>query len=144
MCAIVDSNVAGSIFGDSPNRPEAARKFREYVDTGKLALVIGGKLKFELAKHEKFKIWYRDAVLSSRVRNISDSDIDNEEAILIKSGNCRSNDQHVLALARITGSRLLNTNDQDLMDDFRDLNLSKRATAGRHGGLHPTRLGRRL
>ncbi|MDE0306934.1 MAG: hypothetical protein OXI87_18940 [Albidovulum sp.] len=42
---------------------------------------------------------------------------------MVKSANCESNDQHVLALARISGARLLYTNDQKLMDDFKNTEL---------------------
>ena len=37
--------------------------------------------------------------------------------------SCRSNDQHIIALAHVGGARLLYSNDGDLHDDFDDKGL---------------------
>lgn len=37
-----------------------------------------------------------------------------------REGIIKSDDPHVLALAQVSGARLLYSNDQDLSDDFRD------------------------
>ena len=48
---------------------------------------------------------------------------------------CRSDDEHVLALAITSGARLLYTNDKLLMDDFRNRNI----VAGTPGKIYTTR-----
>ena len=46
MCAILDANVAGQVFGTG--RPPAGAKFFEWIDSGRGRLVIGGRLRREL------------------------------------------------------------------------------------------------
>ncbi|MCY4461723.1 MAG: PIN domain-containing protein [Albidovulum sp.] len=127
MRAIVDANVVSIVFGagkNKPNnRPDAAREFLKHISSDGPVLVIGGRLKEELFKLERFRIWYDEASKSGRVRNVSDADVAKEEAKLDSSAGCQSNDRHVLALARISGARLLYTNDQKLMNDFKNTNL---------------------
>ena len=52
--------------------------------------------------------------------DISDEAVDSEAETLQSQGVCRSDDEHVLALASVSGARLLFTNDNALQDDFRD------------------------
>ena len=44
--------------------------------------------------------------------------MDGREEELGREGRCRSNDIHVIALAQISGARLLYSNDQALHEDF--------------------------
>ncbi len=58
-------------------------------------------------------------------------EVRSEQRILKREGHeLRSNDPHMLALARISGARLLFTADNKLMDDFRE----KRILGGRKRG----------
>ncbi len=123
MCAIVDANVASIVFGADNNKPDAAREFFNHIRSDGPVLVIGGRLNKELSKIGEFKNWYKVAWSSGKVRYVSDADVAKEEAKLDSSADCRSNDRHVLALARISGARLLYTNDQKLMNDFKNTNL---------------------
>ena len=95
MRAIVDANVASIVFGASKNkpnnRPDAAREFLKHISSDGPVLVIGGRLKEELFKLERFRIWYDEASKSGRVRNVSDTDVDKEEAMLDSSADCQSN-----------------------------------------------------
>ncbi len=111
------------MFGEENTQPSAAREFRRRVDKSKLLLVIGGKLKRELIRNSNFKIWYGAALSVGRIRNVSDNEVEKETENLKKSAVCHSNDQHVLALAKVSKARLLYTSDQNLMDDFRNVNL---------------------
>ena len=49
MCAIVDANVAGEVFGE--NKPPAGKEFYNWLNTGRGQLVVGGKLLVELNKN---------------------------------------------------------------------------------------------
>ena len=95
MRAIVDANVVSIVFGagknKSNNRPDAAREFLKHISSDGPVLVIGGRLKEELFKLERFRIWYDEASKSGRVRNVSDTDVDKEEAKLDSSADCQSN-----------------------------------------------------
>ena len=49
--------------------------------------------------------------------------MDEREKELNEEGRCHSNDTHVIALAQITGARLLYSNDKDLHEDFKNKRL---------------------
>ncbi len=119
MCAIVDANVSGEVFGD--NKSEAGQFFYDWLtDTRKSGrLVIGGtKLRTELGSHAGFKAWLAQAVLAGRARQMDDQKVNAEAELLHSQSDCQSNDWHVLGLARVSGARLLFTNDHNLQDDF--------------------------
>ena len=84
---------------------------------------MGGKLRQEMSDDGRNRNFMRVHVqlrLDGRVKDIQDEQVDAETASLEARQICRSNDAHVLALARVSGARLLYTNDQDLQDDFND------------------------
>jgi predicted nucleic acid-binding protein len=115
MCAIVDVNVSHEIFGD--NRPEAGEKFFKWLDSGSLRLVVSRKLLAEL-NYGKAQQWIQQAILAGRVRQETTVKVDEREEKLIEEGRCHSNDTHVIALAQISGARLLYSNDKALHEDF--------------------------
>ena len=53
MCAIVDANVAGEVFGEGVS--PAGRKFFNWLNGGSGRLVVGGKLLQELEGTQSFK-----------------------------------------------------------------------------------------
>ena len=122
MCAIVDSNVVGEVFGPKP--PPAGKGFFDWLNTGGGRLVVGGKLNKELfTSSSSFRQWAKSATLAGRVRVVNDSNVENRTLQLEKESEYRSNDPHVLALAQVSGSRLLYSNDKDLQMDFKDKTL---------------------
>ena len=87
-------------------------------------MVLGGELRNELSdngRNVKFMEAYRQLRFADRVmEEIPDAQIDAETSALQRRGVCRSNDAHVLALANLSGARLLFSNDRKLCDDFKD------------------------
>lgn len=120
MCAILDANVAGQVFGKG--RPEPAVKFVQWINAGPERLVVGGKLSTELAK-TRAREWVRQALLAGRARRVSRSKVDARAKALKKRGQYRSDDPHILALAQVSGARLLYSNDHLLQKDFKDKRL---------------------
>ena len=118
MCAIVDASVRDQVFGKK--KPEAGELFFDWLDKGKRKpkLVVGGKLLQELGSSPNFVSWLRGALLAGRAKRIPDKEVDTETKELEDLNICKSNDHHVLALARVSGARLLFANDQDLQEDF--------------------------
>ena len=120
MCAIVDANARDQVFGDAQS--EAGKFFLDWLLKPKGGtLVLGGKLRSELSdggRNRNFMRVYGQLRLDGRVKDIPDGDVETETAALEAVRICRSDDAHVLALARLSGARLLYTNDQDLQDDF--------------------------
>ena len=115
MCSIVDADVVYQLVG--PKQTEPGRKFRQWLDGGRGELVVGGKNTRELTHNKNFERWFLEGRrLGRRVRQIREYMIKEAEEQL--SGRIRSNDRHVLALALVSGARLLFTDDRRLTNDF--------------------------
>ena len=120
MCAIVDANVAHEVFG--AGRPEAGRKFFEWINDGSGRLVVGGKLFEELKKSsDGFRNLGQQLQLAGRMTIVNKSVINKRTDQLQTS--CRSDDPHVIALAQVSGARLLYSNDRALQRDFKNRKL---------------------
>ncbi len=120
MCVIVDNNARSDVFGKPNAQTPAGKYFLDWLDAGRGVLVVGGELRRELGEYRRFEVWLKTAVKFGRARQIDDTQVDNETADLSSQDICRSNDEHILALARISGARLLITNDDRLEQDFKD------------------------
>ena len=121
MCAIIDNNVRDELVKQNPSA--IGKHFRDVVSgkERKLNLVVGGKLLKELSGSEQVRHWIIDGIRSGYVVRIDDSTV-NRVAKEI-AADCRSDDPHVIALAKVSGARLLFTRDHQLMQDFLDRKL---------------------
>lgn len=117
MCAILDKNVVHEVFGE--NRPSAGVEFFEWLNSGKGLLVLGGKLRQELVENRKFKEWLPEAVRAGRIRTYNDETVNGKTNEPNLTQSCKSNDRHIVALAQISGARLLYSNDDNLRRDFK-------------------------
>lgn len=120
MCAILDNNVVHQVFGH--HCPEAGKEFFKWINSGSGKLVVGGKLSKELA-YSRFRNWFGEAIKSGRAKRFNDQEINNRTTKLTAEGVCKSDDQHIIALAQISHARLLYSNDHDLQQDFRNKKL---------------------
>lgn len=118
MCAILDNSVVHKVFGE--NRPEAGEAFFDWINSGKGSLVAGGKLLEELDGTTAFREWRAQAVQAGRIRLVEDQDVEDKTELLTREEECRSNDQHVIALAQVSGARLLYSDDGKLHADFKN------------------------
>ena len=117
MCAIVDANVAPEVFG--VGRPAAGKKFFEWINKGSGRLVVGGELLKELDENSPgFREWFRQALLSGSLKEENDQKVNSRTESLRAVRTCRSNDPHIVALAQVSGARLLYSNDKELHQDF--------------------------
>lgn len=123
MGAILDTNVASEVFGS--NRPEAGKKFFDWINKGAGKLVVGGKLLEEL-NSTPAREWIRQGILSVRVREEDKAKVKAYTRKLQSKGGFKSDDPHILALAQVSGSRLLYSNDSDLQKDFGNKELVDR------------------
>ena len=118
MCIIVDANKLGGFLAESPQ--EEAAPIRRWLDrrtgAGILIYSTGGKFADELGYHAKRKL--EDYYRAGRAQLVPASRFAKDEAELKASGELRSDDPHVLALARESGARLLYTGDNELITDF--------------------------
>ena len=134
MCAILDANVAAQVFG--AERPAAGQAFFEWIDSGHGRLVLGGRLRRELDRIQRLREWRLQAVLAGRITLLNDDAVDGKARELEQQDACRSDDEHVIAVAQLGGARLLYSNDSDLQDDFRD----KALTDQPRGKVYSTRI----
>lgn len=123
MCVLVDANLASLVF----SRPALA-DFEPLLDwllnpdrDGRL--VLGGLLARELGRVEAARRVVAELLRSGRARRIEDARVSEAAGELKDGGLCRSNDHHVIALALVSGARVLCTRDRTLQEDFRNADL---------------------
>ena len=122
MCAIVDANIASEVFGPRP-QPTGA-KFFEWLEEGTGRLVAGGQLLEELENGSPgFRKWASVAVGAGKLRIVNKEEVDTRTCHIQSQGACKSDDPHVIALAQVSGARLLYSNDTNLQGDFTDKQL---------------------
>ena len=121
MCAIVDANVAGRFFSRPPD-PELLPLWK-WIDDGKSVLVVGGRLLDELeaigAAANQIRIWAQAGLVGF----VAPEEVESETSSVASTGLCVSDDEHIIALARVSGARLLCSEDRSLHADFRNRDL---------------------
>ena len=95
----------------------------ERLTKGDLRIVSGHKLKKELLK-TKVRSIYQELVLGGRVIEVPYDEVEHEISKL-KAVKLRSNDVHILALARVSGARVLFSRDSNLHSDFKNIKVLK-------------------
>ncbi len=118
MCLIIDANCAPETLC-----PEPSDDFSPIINAilNKTAVMMMGGTK-QLNEYKKLaRVWRFIAVLdrAGRVAVSSTAAIDALQEELEKSGVLRSDDPHIIALAQISGARLLCSKDEDLHADFK-------------------------
>ena len=117
MCIIIDTNKINNFLTDrfAPD----AKPIDKWISSKKGFMVYSasGKLGEELGFA---KTRLRDYSREGRAILINSSLIESEQKKLKKADKHRSNDVHILALAKASGARLLYTADVALMDDFKN------------------------
>ncbi len=122
MCAIVDADVAHQVFSKEPT--DAGRYFFDWVCKGKSRLVLGGLELHQLNRSGKEVRRMIQGVLMSGAARTVDSDRMTERVDSIRQEfQLKSNDPHIIALAQISGARLLYSDDKDLHKDFKNKDL---------------------
>ena len=118
MCIIVDANRMGTFLAD-PVREDVAPIHRWLEKrSGTLVYSTGGKFESEIGATSRRKLL--SYVQAGRAKLVDAADFDEDEQRLNNNAVLRSDDPHVLALARFSGARVLFTADGDLRDDFKD------------------------
>ena len=122
MCAIVDTSAVHDVFGSKFT--EAGKKFLEWINAGSSRLVVGGKLLEELYEGStNFRKMGKQLQLAGRIVIVNEDTVNARTEQLVNKGLCKSDDQHVIALAQISGARLLYADDGDLQQDFKNKSL---------------------
>jgi hypothetical protein len=120
MCLIIDANYAHRVH---PKPDADGLPIQTAIVEGRARLVYGGKLAEEYIKMREFTHWVAGLLRAGRARKVSDNDVDQVTAQLTQNGGCCSDDPHIIALARVSGVRLLCSRDDDLVTDFTSADL---------------------
>lgn len=120
MCVIVDACLASLVFALKPRA-----KYQPILDwlndsSSQGCLVYGGRLAQELGRVGVAREYLLALSRAGRARSFPPGVIEDLERDLDRMGVCRSDDPHVIALARHSGARTLVSEDKVLWDDFRD------------------------
>lgn len=116
MSLIIDANCACAALSE-PAHADFAPLIKALAD-GRAKLVVGGKLRAEYAKLAPVVRMYRALNQAGRAVSVPDGDVDTEEELVKNKYHLQSDDPHILALARVSRTRLLCSRDQALHADF--------------------------
>ena len=118
MPTIIDVHIAPlALFkGDPQFRP-----ISDGIEDGTIRVVYGGRLTREYNKIQE--VMRRIATLDRAGRALLVDGVDAQEEVLTNSNACVSDDQHIIALAQLSGARLLCSFDQLLHSDFTNKKL---------------------
>ena len=127
MCIIVDANRLGAFLSDPAN--EDAAPIRDWLDSrgGRIVYSTGGAFAREVGRRTRAKLLAY--VRAGQAQVVSADRFANDERRLSERGDLRSDDPHVLALARWTRVRLLYTGDPGLIADFKNKEFVDRPRA---------------
>jgi len=115
MCIIVDASKLGSFLADPPNEDSAP--IRKWLDKGSILVYSTGSIfAEEITGRAKGKL--TDYVRAGKAKVIPKERFIDDERSLGARRDRRSNDLHVLA--RASGVRLLYTEDNELIADFKN------------------------
>ncbi len=114
MCAIIDANCLGLVFG--PRRPEISTLQDAIFERQALVLVHGGQLTREYNRCPSVLKMLATIDRAGMLKKFPDADVDAATAQV--SAACASDDPHIIGLARVAGARLLCSADQTLHQDF--------------------------
>lgn len=119
MCLIIDNDVVARVFAGAED-PDFAELFGCLFGAAKptVSIVYGGRLREEYLQNLKVVRLLTTLDRAGRARVIPDANIAEEEAAVVASGACVSNDYHIIAIARVSGVRVLCSHDQALHQDF--------------------------
>jgi hypothetical protein len=124
MCLIIDANKAAD-FVNHPEVPEHATIY-DWLENQAGTLALGGKLSLELSSISAMRRYLRTLIQAGRAKQYPDDAVNSEEDVVDASGLCRSDDPHIIALARVSGARVLFSVDDPLCADFRNTRLVPR------------------
>lgn len=120
MCIIIDNDVVHRVLlkpDDEDFRHVHSSLFGH--KKPKAVLIYGGtKLNKEYGGSEAVIEKLLELRRAGRAQREDDASVDSEEKRVAAGKLCSSNDEHLIALARISNARLLCSNDKDLARDF--------------------------
>lgn len=119
MCLIIDTNVAHRVFFDPHDDDFKDVHSLPFEETStSLRIAYGGPLADEYFQSERIRRIILQLDRAGRTRPVARERVDAEMSRVVASGECVSDDEHVIALAIAAGVRVLVSHDQNLHADF--------------------------
>lgn len=119
MCIIIDNDVAARVLIQDDPEFEPIRK---RLEKSRIRIAYGGKLRDELYGNLGVRRELSRLDSAGRARLVPDQSIEEQYALLDLT-LCKSNDAHIIALARAAKARVLVSNDKNLWADFKNHRL---------------------
>ena len=141
MCIIVDTNSASHVFLEKVHPDFGVIHAMISKSRNSIHIVYGGTKYINELKgkagdgYQGNRVWQAIVLLitAGKARAVNSAKVDAEEALLKGKRLCRSDDEHIIALAKVSGSRFLVSQDKDLIADFKDARfLSPRGSTFSH------------
>jgi predicted nucleic acid-binding protein len=114
MCIIIDANIAHKLIAEENMDAEPIRK---WLITGRGKIATGWLNKEELERCS-FRPLFQQFILAGRVTEYRAALIKDAHAAL-NMGDLQSNDAHIIALAKVSNSRVVFSDDRALQADFK-------------------------
>jgi PIN domain len=121
VCLIIDTSKAAAFFNEPWASPHAP--ISRWISIRNGQVVYGGLLRTELEQIGEARRVLKNWVNTGRANRLSDEAVTERAAQLQADGVCISNDHHILAVALLSGARVLFTGDNDLATDFQNAAL---------------------
>lgn len=124
MCLILDANKYSDFL--NPNNQDM-KPVRDWVENlrGKIAYAPTQKMESELNEHKKMRKKFDDFRQAGRIKLFSK---DKVQSAMKNLQNLKSDDPHIIALAQVSGVKLLVSGDTNLHKDFSNRNLIKKGS----------------
>ncbi|KYG70659.1 hypothetical protein AZI85_01605 [Bdellovibrio bacteriovorus] len=122
MCVIVDVNNIHKIFLTGEPVDPPLRHLKNKILNGHAKMLYGGQLREEYLRCSRFIPILAELKRKGSAKSVSDDDVASATSE-INQTFMMSNDVHIIALAKVSGVRILITDDNSLKADFKNLNL---------------------
>ncbi len=123
MCVIVDANKLSAFF--DPSNKDAAPLMKWVLGGGAIVFSTDGRYACELHKANRMDV-FRMLRQRYNAHQFRESEMSEHLDMLEKDKRCRSDDKHILALAIVSGARVLYTEDGALQQDFKNTDIINR------------------
>lgn len=128
MPIIVDANCCSKTFASPPHLDFLP--ITKALFNGNATLVCGGRLQREYSKVTVATRALLKLEQAGLLKILNHEEVDNLEGKLISEAVCLSDDQHIIAVAQISGARLLCSHDHALHSDFQNKKLIDKPRGG--------------
>lgn len=121
MCLIIDANVIAEVLQKEPK--DEYLPVKSAMVQRKAVGIYGGKLRREYEKVAKLRQLILEYDRQGMLRRVGDAEVDKATNVFAKDRRLKSDDPHVLGLAKVANVRLLVSHDHDLHIDFTNPDL---------------------